>query len=203
MIGNLHLHARRERGMVLIISLLLLLVVTILALAMFRGVGLENRIAGNVMDKQRALQAAASSEDYAEQWLLNNAATVTATVCSGATFTATTTTPTVCSNQLATSTDAASALVVPWSMSGSAVGYSYNPLTTGNQALFPVSTTGGTDEYYQAPTIYVADLGTDATYANAVDYQLDAWSYGGSTGTVAVVESVYQIRYIATGGGGP
>jgi type IV pilus assembly protein PilX len=203
MIRNLQRRARRERGMVLIISLLLLLVVTILALAMFRGVGLENRIAGNVMDKQRALQAAASSEDYAEQWLLNNAATVTATVCSGATFTATTTMPTVCSNQLATSTDAASPLVVPWSMSGSAVGYSYNPLTTGTSSLFPVSTTGGTNQYYQPPTIYVADLGTDATYANAVDYQLDAWSYGGSTGTVAVVESVYQIRYIATGGGGP
>jgi len=200
---TLHLHARRERGMVLIISLLLLLVVTILALAMFRGVGLENRIAGNVMDKQRALQAAASSEDYAEQWLLNNVAISTPTVCSAATFTATTTIPTICSNQLATSTDAASALVVPWSMSGSAVGFSYNPLTTGTTTLFPVSTTGGTDEYYQAPTIYIADLGTDATYANAVDYQLDAWSYGGSSGTVAVVESVYQIRYIATGGGGP
>lgn len=196
-------HARRDRGMVLITSILLLLVVTILALAMFRGVGLENRIAGNVMDKQRALQAAASSEDFAEQWLLNNAANATATVCSGATFTATTTTPTVCSNLLATSTDAASALVVPWSMSGASVGYSYNPITTGAMTLFPVSTAGGADNYYQAPTVYVADLGTDATYANAVDYQLDAWSYGGSTGTVAVVESVYQIRYIATGGGGP
>jgi type IV pilus assembly protein PilX len=203
MIRNLHRHARRERGMVLIISLLLLLVVTILALAMFRGVGLENRIAGNVMDKQRALQAAASSEDYAEQWLLDNATTLTATVCSSATFTATTTMPTVCSNQLATSTDAASPLVVPWSMSGSAVGFSYNPLTTGTTALFPVSTTGGTDEYYQAPTIYVADLGTDATNPMARDYQIDAWSYGGSTGTVAVVESVYQISLIATGGGGP
>lgn len=197
----LHRYARRDRGMVLITSILLLLVVTILALAMFRGVGLENRIAGNVMDKQRALQAAASTEDYAEQWLLNNAANATATVCSGATFPSSATTPTVCSNSLATSTDATSALVVPWEMSSAPVGYSYNPIATGTNPLFP--TAAGPDSYYQAPTVYVADLGSDATYANAVDYQLDAWSYGGSTGTVAVVESIYQIRYIATGGGGP
>jgi type IV pilus assembly protein PilX len=193
-------HARRDRGMVLITSLLLLLVVTILALAMFRGVGLENRIAGNVMDKQRAVQAATSSEDYAEQWLLNNVSNATATVCSGATFTAATT-PTICSNTLATSTDALSVLTVPWQMSGTSVGYGYDPITSGTTTLFP--TTGGQDSYAQAPTVYVADLGSDATYANATDYQVDAWSYGGSPGTVAVVESIYQIRYIAAGGGGP
>jgi type IV pilus assembly protein PilX len=193
-------HARRDRGMVLITSLLLLLVVTILALAMFRGVGLENRIAGNVMDKQRAVQAATSSEDYAEQWLLNNVSNATATVCSGATFTAATT-PTICSNTLATSTDALSVLTVPWQMSGTSVGYGYDPITSGTTTLFP--TTGGPDSYAQAPTVYVADLGSDATYANATDYQVDAWSYGGSPGTVAVVESIYQIRYIAAGGGGP
>ena len=64
------------------------------------------------------------------------------------------------------------------------------------------TTAGGPNSYYQAPTVYVADLGTDATYANAIDYQIDAWSYGGGTATVAVVESTYQIRYTATGGGG-
>jgi type IV pilus assembly protein PilX len=193
--------ARRDRGMVLITSLLLLLVVTILALAMFRGVGLENRIAGNVMDKQRALQAATSSEAYAEQWLLNNVATSTATVCAAASFPGVT--PTICSNTLVTATDAASPLVVPWAIGGTAVGYPYNPITNGASTLFSVSTTGGLDSYYQPPTVYVADLGSDATYANAVDYQVDAWSYGGSSATVAVIESVYQIRYIAQGGGGP
>jgi type IV pilus assembly protein PilX len=193
---------RREGGMVLITSLLLLLVVTILALAMFRGVGLENRIAGNVMDKQRALQAAASSEAYAEQWLFNNVTNAVPTVCAASTFSAATM-PTICSNPIETATDAASALVIPWAIGGTPVGYSYNPIFTGTTPLFPVSTSGGEDNFYQAPTIYVADLGNDATYANATDYQIDAWSYGGSTGTVAVVESIYQIRYIASGGGGP
>jgi type IV pilus assembly protein PilX len=191
--------AGSERGMVLITTILLLVVVTLLALAMLRGVGLETRIAGNVMDKQRALQAATSSETYAEQWLVGNVGVNSLTVCSSATFT-TTASPEICSNTLATSTDALSAAVVPWNIGGSAIGYSYNPIS-GTSNLF--STSGGANSYAAAPTVYIADLGTDATYANAVDYQVDAWSYGGGTATIAVVESTYQIRYTATGGGGP
>lgn len=188
----------RQQGMVLIISLLLLVVVTILALAMFRGVGLEGRIAGNVLDKQRALQAATSTEDYAEQWLVKSVATAPLTVCSAATFVGTTT-PTICSNSLVASTAAASAATVPWDTGGgNDLGFGY-----GKNTLFTVNTAGGADNFYQAPTVYITDLGADATYANGVDYQVDAWSYGGSTGTVAVVEGTYQIRYIATGGGGP
>ncbi|MFZ0549995.1 MAG: PilX N-terminal domain-containing pilus assembly protein [Steroidobacteraceae bacterium] len=192
---------RSARGMVLITTILLLVVVTLLALAMFRGVGLETRIAGNVMDKQRALQAATSSETYAEQWLVNNVQTTSLTVCSTSTFT-TTGSPALCSNTLATSTDAASASVVPWDIGGTGnpVGYTYNPVS-GTSNLF--TTSGGSNSYAAAPTVYVAYLGTDATFANAVDYQVDAWSYGGATGTVAVIESTYQIRYTAVGGGGP
>lgn len=192
---------RNARGMVLITTLLLLVVVTLLALAMFRGVGLETRVAGNVMDKQRALQAATSTEDYAEQWLVGNASANSMTACSAAIFTAAVT-PTICSNTLAASTDAASASTVPWNIGGSPVGYDYDPIVSGN-SLFPVNTAGGQGNYYQAPTVYIAELGTDATYANAVDYQVDAWSYGGATGTAAVVEATYQIRFTATGGGGP
>jgi type IV pilus assembly protein PilX len=190
---------RSERGMVLITTILLLVVVTLLALAMLRGVGLETRIAGNVMDKQRALQAATSSETYAEQWLVANVGVNTLTVCSSSTFTSTAS-PEICSNTLATSTDALSAAVVPWNIGGAAIGYNYNP-TVGAGALFNVS--GGANSYAGSPYVYIADLGSDATYANATDYQVDAWSYGGSAATVAVVESTYQIRLTATGGGGP
>lgn len=192
---------RRQAGMVLITSLLLLLVVTILALAMFRGVGLEGRIAGNVMDKQRALQAATSSEDYAEQWLVGNVTTSSSVACAGATFTAITAPP-ICTNTLALSTTAGTAATVPWVIGGANVGFGWNPVNAG-VSLFPVNTAGGVGNYYQAPTVYIAQLGSDATYANAVDYQVDAWSFGGNNGTVAVVESTYQIRYIAAGGGGP
>lgn len=194
--------ARGQLGMVLITSLLLLLVVTVLALAMFRGVGLEGRIAGNVMDKQRALQAATSTEAYAEQWLVGNVLTESQTLCAAATFSAATI-PVICSNTLATSTDAASAATVPWNIGGAAVGIPYSQIV-GAANIFPVNASGGTaNEFVQSPTVYIAQLGPDATSPTAVDYQIDAWSYGGNSGTVAVVESTYQIRYIAAGGGGP
>ena len=59
----------RQRGIVLISSLLLLLVITILALAMFRSMGLSEKISGNVREKERALHAAVVAEQYAEWWL--------------------------------------------------------------------------------------------------------------------------------------
>ncbi|MGH8317013.1 MAG: pilus assembly PilX family protein [Steroidobacteraceae bacterium] len=182
--------------MVLITSLLLLLVVTILAIAMFRGVGLENRIAGNVMDKQRALQAATSTENYAEQWLVYNVTSTPPVICTPAMFTDTNT-PMICNNLLALSTDALSPLVVPWNIGGSPVGYTYNPATGSTTTLFPVSATGAVDSFYEPPTVYIASLGSDATNPRNADYQIDAWSTGGSSGTVAVVESVYQISYTA------
>ena len=44
----------RQRGMVLVTSLLLLVVVTLLAVSMFRSFGLDEKIAGNLREKQRA-----------------------------------------------------------------------------------------------------------------------------------------------------
>ena len=62
-----------QRGVVLVSSLLLLIVVTIIALSMFRSFGIQEKIAGNVREKQRALQAAESAQVYAEVWLTGNA----------------------------------------------------------------------------------------------------------------------------------
>ena len=60
---------KAQRGMVLVTSLLLLLVVTMLAISMFRSMGLDEKIAGNMRDKQRALNAAETAEQFAESWL--------------------------------------------------------------------------------------------------------------------------------------
>ena len=68
---------RAQRGMVLITSLLLLVVVTIIALSMFRSFGIQEKIAGNMREKQRALQAAVSAQQYAENWLSSNATAAT------------------------------------------------------------------------------------------------------------------------------
>ncbi|MBW8078995.1 MAG: hypothetical protein GJU76_13170 [Gallionella sp.] len=175
-----------SRGMVLITTLLLLLVVTILALAMFRGVGLENRIAGNTLDKQRALQGANSAQQYAEQWLISNIESVAPIDCS--TDPAATAAPVICNQPLVQQVSGGQVANAPWYISGTAVGFTYNP---NNQLT--ISTTGGANSFYGAPVAYIGELGEDATTANATDYIVDAWSYGGSQSTVAVVERVYQI----------
>ncbi len=58
-----------QRGVALVTSLLLLLIITIVALSMFRGLGTQERIAGNVREKERALHAAVTAQQYAEWWL--------------------------------------------------------------------------------------------------------------------------------------
>lgn len=177
---------RRPRGMVLITTLLLLLVVTILALAMFRGVGLENRIAGNTLDKQRALQGANSAQQYAEQWLISNIESVPPIDCSA--DPAATAVPVICNQPLVKQVTGGQVANPTWYISGTAVGFPYNP----NNQL-SISNTGGANTFYAAPVAYIGELGEDATMANATDYVVDAWSYGGAQSTVAVVESVYQI----------
>ena len=42
------------------------------------------------------------------------------------------------------------------------------------------------------PAFYIADLGPAADGTGEA-YQIDAYGYGGSAGTVAVVESTYEI----------
>lgn len=184
-----------QAGMVLITTMLLLVIVTLLALAMFRGVGLEERIAGNTMEKQRAREAADSAQRYAEQWLVTNVTSTPAVDCS-ATASPSTSAPTICSNILANSVDSGSMASVPWKIGGGPAGYTYNPVNSATSAsYFAVNTAGGAGTYYAAPVLYISQLGPDATLSNAVDYSIDAWSYGGAQSTVAVVESTYRIVY--------
>ncbi len=63
-----------QKGMVLVSSLLLLIVVTLIAISMFRSFGIQEKIAGNMREKQRAVQAAVSAQTFAENWLENNSA---------------------------------------------------------------------------------------------------------------------------------
>lgn len=193
----------RSGGMILITSLLLLVVVTLLALAMFHGVGLEYRIAGNNMDKQRALQAAESAQEYGEQWLVANApedygaAEVWGIPCAAANFTSVTA-PVMCSNTLESILSGGNVGAVPWGSSAASLGVSYNPGGDLTQ-----SSSGGQNTVAQLPVVYISRLGYDLGTANSLDFTVDAWSYGGTSTTVSVVESVYRITYIASPGGGP
>jgi type IV pilus assembly protein PilX len=171
----------RTRGMVLVTALLMLIVVTILALAMFRSFGLDEKIAGNLREKQRALSAAETAEQYAEYWLTTGGGSANA-VLGVCTSPAPANAPTICTNPLASATD------LPWLAGGNPVGVPYTPQVP---TLMNVTTTPVQGSYYATPQFYVQYLGATA---NGVLYQIDAQGYGGSPDTVAVVESTYIVQ---------
>jgi type IV pilus assembly protein PilX len=166
-----------QRGLVLVTSLLLLVVVTILAIGMFRSFGLDEKIAGNVREKQRALNAAETAEQYAEQWLSSGNAT--SAIACGATP--------VNVGQVCTSTMqalGADPAVLPWS--NGAVNYSPSTMAL---------PTSGPGAYYLIPAYYIGFLNTATVNGVTTSiYQIDAVGYGGSANTAAVVESTYRVQ---------
>ena len=170
---------KSQRGLVLVTTLLLLIVVTLLALGMFRSFGLDEKIAGNVRDKQLALQAAESAQNYAEYWLSAGNGT-SAVICASL---VTASVGQVCSNTLPSLV--ANVAVVPWKNGSTPVGVTYTPP---NMTVSSSAAANGT--YYATPVFYISLLGA-TTSANI--YQIDAVGYGGSPNSTAVVESTYMV----------
>ena len=122
---------RTQHGMVLVSALLMLVVVTLLAVSMFRSFGIDEKIAGNVREKQLALSAAQSAQQFAEYWRSagngGNAVVCSTVVAASAAQ--------VCSNVLPTVV--ANVAAVPWQINGVNVGVTYTPPN------MTISTTGG------------------------------------------------------------
>ncbi|TLZ35928.1 MAG: pilus assembly protein PilX [Gammaproteobacteria bacterium] len=196
--------AGRERGMALITSLLLLLIITILALSMFRGFGSQEKIAGNLREKARALHAAESAQQYAEWWLTQGSNAAGGTVsCAAPVLNANLGQGQICNQTLPTAVGLTGlqATVVnvplPWN-----IGVTYTPpnmnVTPPNASL----TVNATNEpYYAAPGFYIAHLGNAADTAGEA-YQIDAYGYGGASTTVAIVESTYEVAQGVVNRGG-
>ena len=189
-----------QRGMALISSLLLLMIITILALSMFRGFGTQEKIAGNLREKDRAFHAADSAQQYAEWWLAqgNNAA-IGAGACA-ALLNANLGQGQICNQTLpnASGLPAGTPVVqvpLPW-----ALGVIYTPPNMLLQSLGQASVLGNPN-YWATPGFYIADLGVAADGAGEA-YQIDAYGYGGAATTVAIVESTYEVQQGVVNRGG-
>jgi type IV pilus assembly protein PilX len=165
-----HRNIHDERGMVLISALLLLLVATIMAASMFRSFGVQEKIAGNLREKERALHAAQMAQQYAEWWLLSGTAPQPV-VCNGPVNSSPGQT---CSNALGNPTS------IPW-----ANGVTYAPIG------MSVSSAPQNGTYSIAPQFYVWKIGQGA---GGDLYQIDALGYGGTPNAVAVVESTFVFK---------
>ena len=172
---------RREGGLELISSLLLLVVVTILAVGLFQNFGIQEKIAGNLREKQRALAAAEAAQEYAEWWLAQGNGST------GITCSTTVTAPTgqVCSNALTSYT------TLPWQISNKPVGVYYTPNTPTAMTFQAANPVPGS--YYQTPIFYITYLGLSPNGLGAI-YQVDGAGYGGTASAAAVVESTYMVQ---------
>jgi type IV pilus assembly protein PilX len=199
-----------QRGVVLISAILLLIVMTLLALGMFHSFGIQELIAGNVREKTRALQSAEAAEQYAEMWLTAPGNVLSNSVdCSTTNLVAysATAVPYICMKPLNVIDDALNASTVPWTVNNVEVGFTFFPgANTGagtgltNTGDMIVSTTAGSNSYYQAPRFYIGVVSYSAIQAL---YRIDAWNYAATTMTPAVVESNYVVTCTACSVGGP
>jgi type IV pilus assembly protein PilX len=175
---------RRETGFVLVTGMLFLVVLTLLGLAMFRNSGVMDRISGNSRDKQRSFEAAESALQYAEFWLANGGGG-TGTACSTLASGDTVANIHVCSNALASGYQS----TVPFP-----AGFSYTPPNLNVNANAGMASSGDVN-YQNLPGFYIENLGVvqNGTSSPPTIYQVTAYGKGGSSDTVSVVRSVYQV----------
>ncbi len=175
-----------QKGFVLVASLLLLTVVTLLALSLFRSIAVDQKIGGNVREKQRAFQAAQSALQYAEFWLASGTNATSFVKSCTALIAASSTTGQVCTNALSTALGSVPVTTVPWVVGGVPIGTTYLP------PGMNITTTAAAGTYWSTPTFYISLLGASADGLGQV-YRIDAVGYGGSPDAIAVVESTYEI----------
>ena len=186
---------QKQRGVVLITAMLLLIVVTIMALSMFRSYGVEERLAGNTRDKQRAINAAVSAQQFAEFSLASGAAPSSA-ACG----------PGILPNGIEVCTPpvlptpAIDFTVLPWAAGVTFTQFTNTPVNGVSNVLAvngagTYDTAAASASYVQAPIYYITDIGPTALGVVPIGeiYQVDAVGYGGSSNTVAVVESTFVI----------
>jgi type IV pilus assembly protein PilX len=175
----------KQTGMALVTALLLLLVLTMLGVGMFRSFGLQEHIAGNTRERQRALHAAAVAQSYAEWWLTANKG-ANAQQGSDCTSVTVVSTPVICTQALSNPVN------LPWTTS---VSYAPTGMSTGS------SNAGNTDNYYYSPNFYIQwvsgfyDKNSGAAVNN---YLVDANGYAGTTTAAAVVESSFTVTVTYT-----
>ena len=186
-----------QRGMVLISSLLLLMIVTIFAISMFRSFGIEEKIAGNTRDKERARAAAMTALQYAEWWITQSN-WANAGNCAAALLNANLNQGLICLPSTSLINMVASVTTVPWTSGAQEIGTVYTPPNIN------ATNAANLDYYYRPPRFYISFIGT---YNHIVScgnlYRIDAWGNGTSPNTVAVVESTFETNWNSCGANGP
>lgn len=159
------------RGFALVSALAFLLVITLLGVSIFLGVNLQQKAAGNSLQKTRALELTQSATIAAERWL--------ATVISPGLES--------CGSDNTVFRVCASPPMMPADPSQWGGGK-----TTVAVSGLDVSPAGGSDTYYAEPSVWITYLGR-ATMGPGTLYRIDAYAYGGNEKSLAVTETVFYV----------
>lgn len=184
---------RQASGFVLFIALVFLLILTLLGVVMFSSGGNEQRMAGNFQQKTRALLAADSAIEVAQQAIAQSQITLTAG-CSGLIAT-----PQICPygslpNPILDSSWVGTAAVAVKLGSGTFGG--------------PVGAGGNSNAYASYPEYNIEqvpgvpafpgyNLGAGQQYGGGSPqiklYRITGWGVGGNANAIAVVQSLYLV----------
>lgn len=177
--------ARVEGGYVLVVSVLILLIIMLTSAAMSRSFFVEEGMAGNIREKQRANIAAQTVLAYAEYWLTQPGNATTGVTCANQEYMA----PIICNASLSSSVTGGTAADLPWN---AYIDYTSSQMT--------VNASGGSGTYAADPGYYIEYVKTSADGLTNY-YRITAFGYGGNADAVAVVQSTYQVT-VGTGGSG-
>ena len=179
----------KQQGVALIASLIIMLLMTILAISVFRGNNLLEKVAGNTREKQRALQSAQDALLYAEWWLQQPTSNITpVTSCS---TTVAPTVPQVCPN----SQD-------PGQTYAGIANLKFFTYTPNNMQSLSTGATGAlvTTGPNQNDVVYASSPGFVIPALPAIGsqpmFRITAIGYGGgggANGTQAVVQSIFIV----------
>jgi len=172
------------RGYVLIAGLLFLLVLSLLAVSMLRSFGIQEKIAGNTREKQRAFEAAQSALRFGEWWLGQGNGSSGAT-CSGIVS--------VSANDLSDMKVCTNALPDPTRLPWTPARADYVPPSMKVAARgSPGGMTGSDINYAAAPSLYINYLGLAQDGVSTL-YAVTGAAYGGSASAAVVVQSTFQV----------
>ncbi|AOV18273.1 hypothetical protein BJI67_15465 [Acidihalobacter aeolianus] len=172
---------RRQEGFVLVVSLLILVILTLLGVSMFGNVGLQQRMASNTREKNRAFEAAQSALQYAQWWLTQGSNATQGVTCPPSSPSSV---PLVCTTALSNPT------TVPWAFSNQ---YAGGSLKLDVQQLNSSGvSSGGANSYYSYPQFYIQYIGFSSSTGGNL-YRITAWAYGGNQNAIAVVQSVFLV----------
>jgi Tfp pilus assembly protein PilX len=174
-------HDIKQNGFVLFVTLVFLLIMTMLALYMFRGFIIDEKLSGNHREKNRSRDAAQAALNAAQMWMSQPGNTYKGNwITSSSPCTAVLASPAVCSAAVPSLTDPT--LWISF--------YNYSTLPT---SILNASTSGGAGNYYSVPNYHIQYLGTTGTNPPSALYKVTTSAKGGNDTATTILQAVYLV----------